>query len=245
MWSGFWTRESLCWVVWACACVLFVCVCVCVCDRKRITSLVSMCSRGNCGSLSVADHPLRSGWWAGKWFSWSFSSALGEARRGESRRSPPCAFAFNTIALYQPSSFLNQIPFFAKKSRSAAAAPPASAPAARCWRCRRPRRRPARPHSTRQRAVKMLRCRSPLVSLAPVGDREPPSRRVWCPPRPCCVWAASIQTSLAAKVSPHASHRARTDDAGCSYIISGRTLRLDPGASASRRPTNHKATHTR
>ena len=30
MGSGFWTRESLCWVVWAWACVLFVCVCVCV-----------------------------------------------------------------------------------------------------------------------------------------------------------------------------------------------------------------------
>ena len=146
----------------------------------------------------------------------------------------------STLFLFEPNTF-----FCKNNLVSAAAAPPASAPAARCWRCRRPRRRPARPHSTRQRAVKMLRCRSPLVSLAPVGDREPPSRRVWCPPRPCCVWAASIQTSLAAKVSPHASHRARTDDAGRSYIISGRTLRLDPGASASRRPTNHKATHTR
>ncbi len=47
MGSGFWTRESLCWVVWACACVLFVCVCVCL----QIISLVSMCSRGHCGSL--------------------------------------------------------------------------------------------------------------------------------------------------------------------------------------------------
>ena len=108
-------REFVLGGLGVCVCAFRVCVCVCVCDRKRIASLVSMCSRGNCGSLSVADHPLRSGWWAGKWFSWSFSSALGEARRGESRRSPPCAFAFNTIALYQPSSFLNQIPFFAKK----------------------------------------------------------------------------------------------------------------------------------
>ena len=36
MWSGFWTRESLCWVVWACACVLFVCVCVFTKKRDHI-----------------------------------------------------------------------------------------------------------------------------------------------------------------------------------------------------------------
>ena len=113
----------------------------------------------------------------------------------------------STLFLFEPNTF-----FCKNNLVSAAAAPPASAPAARCWRCRRPRRRPARPHSTRQRAVKMLRCRSPLVSLAPVGDREPPSRRVWCPPRPCCVCGRPLYRPLLQQRCRHTpvTVRART-----------------------------------